>query len=351
MIHALKKAVSAVKREFKRIAADRAKLVLLPVFLVIMIVSASFIIKNYTDYARAKKISVDTKKTLENFFNSQDFNSQNVGDQDINAQDINNLNLGNHTPDPETAYASAAAAPTESIVPLAGTPDAAPAQTPPALPVPAEYADISAVEQIEALRAKYDNDDIVAFIAIPGTAVWYPVVQAGDNEYYLKHDVYKTVKSGGSIFMDYRNDISADKNIALYGHNMMQDIMFHDLRYYVYDSGPAYYSSHKYVILVTRAGTEIWEIFSAYNTSTDFYYIQVHFKDDEDFYSLAKQMKAKSLFDTGVDIAETDRILTLSTCTNTDENTRIVVNAKLLDRSEWDTIDVQAVRDYLKLDK
>ena len=49
------------------------------------------------------------------------------------------------------------------------------------------------------------NEDLVAWIQIPGIGLDYPVVQGEDNEYYLYHTFQKENNKAGSIFLDYRN--------------------------------------------------------------------------------------------------------------------------------------------------
>lgn len=181
------------------------------------------------------------------------------------------------------------------------------------------------VEQIK----KYDNEDIVAYLQIPDTSVEYLVVQKeNDNTYYLDHDIENKPNQAGWIYMDYENDIlGEDKNTVIYGHNMRQDYMFHSLRYY---RDEAYFKDHRYIYLNTLYDETKWEIFSAYITTTDFYYIQVSFVEDE-FENLIAEMKNKSFYNTGVEISKDDRILTLSTCTGRADDERYVINAKLVE--------------------
>ena len=77
------------------------------------------------------------------------------------------------------------------------------------------------------------NEDLVAWIQIPGIGVDYPVVQGEDNEYYLYHTFQKENNKAGSIFLDYRNhDDFTDRRVILYGHNMKDGSMFSNLKQY-----------------------------------------------------------------------------------------------------------------------
>lgn len=183
-------------------------------------------------------------------------------------------------------------------------------------------------EEILQLRKLYDNEDIVGYLKIDGTTIDYPVVQAKDNNFYLSHDINKKLSPNGAIFLDYENNIlQDDKNTVIYGHNMRKNIMFHDLRKFLDEK---FYQEHKYITFNTLYKKQNFEIFSFYKTDINFYYIQVIFKNDDEFFSLVKSMKEKSIYKTEADVKIEDRIITLSTCTNEDENTRIVLNARLI---------------------
>ena len=82
---------------------------------------------------------------------------------------------------------------------------------------------------IENLQA--ENPDVVGWILIPGTDISYPLLQAENNEYYLKHAWDNQKNSCGSIFYDYRSNPS-DWNSVIYGHNMRDGSMFAQLHQY-----------------------------------------------------------------------------------------------------------------------
>lgn len=200
-----------------------------------------------------------------------------------------------------------------------------PPSAPETEPEPAPKEIISSIAE---LRAAFSNDEIVGYLKIEGTNIDCAVVQAADNEFYLNHDIGKRESVAGSVFMDYENAPGElDKNTVIYGHNMRDGSMFHNMRYY---ASKAYFEAHPRVMLTTIYEETEWEIFSFYSTDTDFYYIQTGFDSAVEFLSLAYAMKEKSMYDTGVTVDVNDKILTLSTCTNLPDDTRYVLNAKLV---------------------
>ena len=195
--------------------------------------------------------------------------------------------------------------------------------------IASELIELPLKEEILELREQFENDDIVGYLSIENTKINYVVVQAADNEFYLNHDLFGKESVAGSIFIDADNvmyPFDYNYNSVIYGHNMRDGSFFHDLRFYQnYD----YYSERNFVNLTTPYEDTVWEIFSFYSTDTNFNYIKTHFRDDDDFWELAQQMKQKSIYDTGVAIYRDDKILTLSTCTNVNDE-RFVLHARLI---------------------
>ncbi len=82
-------------------------------------------------------------------------------------------------------------------------------------------------------KLKAVNEDIGAWITMPGTAIDYAVVRGKSNIDYISKDVYGKFSIAGSIFLDFRNgeDYSDTYNL-LYGHNMSEHRMFSDVNLY-----------------------------------------------------------------------------------------------------------------------
>ena len=55
----------------------------------------------------------------------------------------------------------------------------------------------------DQLRQK--NADAVGWLYLPDTTINYPVLQHGDNDYYLNRQIDGSYNRNGSIFMDYRS--------------------------------------------------------------------------------------------------------------------------------------------------
>lgn len=85
--------------------------------------------------------------------------------------------------------------------------------------------------QIDFGKLATVNQDVKAWIYIENTNINYPILQAENNEYYLKKDINKNYSSCGSIFLDKdsKSDFSGE-NTIIYGHNLLNGKMFADLQ-------------------------------------------------------------------------------------------------------------------------
>jgi len=185
-------------------------------------------------------------------------------------------------------------------------------------------------------NAKELNSDVVGWISIPGTSIDYPVVRGEDNEYYLGRNVEKQKSRYGSIFMDFRNaDPEQQKHIILYGHNMKNGTMFHDLMNYKQKD---FFDNNRFIYLLWDGTETVWEIYLAtIIPSMDGYtieYNRTRFTVDDYFALYAAEMIAyantmsPSIVDDSVTISATDQVLTLSTCTYEYDNSRFAVQAR-----------------------
>src|SRR5699024_11609179 len=78
-----------------------------------------------------------------------------------------------------------------------------------------------------------ENDEVVGWITMDGTQIDYPVLQSDNNRDYLTKDYNDRVTLAGSIFIDFRNDITYEnKNTVVYGHRIKDRTMFKHLTKY-----------------------------------------------------------------------------------------------------------------------
>jgi len=187
-----------------------------------------------------------------------------------------------------------------------------------------------AVEEHDFTELEEINEDAIGWISIADTSIDYPVFQASDNRYYLTHDCNHDESKHGSIFMDYHNAADfSDKHTILYGHNMKDGSMFHDLIEY---SNHGFFDEHTYIKVYSQDVYRKWVIFSTYTTEPDFNYLQTAFASSEDYSVFLKALLSHSEFSNeNIQVTAEDKILTLSTCSNDFENGRRVVHAKLVE--------------------
>lgn len=149
------------------------------------------------------------------------------------------------------------------------------------------------------------------------TIINYPVVQHKTNSFYLDRLYNKEKGVSGSIFMDKKNNpLCTDKNTILYGHNMKDGTMFHDLRYFM---DPNFWKKNKEFYIYLPDGTRhTYEIFSVNQVYEAGYAYYQKFQSEEDFMDTINKLYQSSMIGAGVKVEKQDRIVTLSTCMDND---------------------------------
>ena len=179
------------------------------------------------------------------------------------------------------------------------------------------------------LRRVFGNDDIVGHLRIEGTAIDYIVVQGADNDFYLRRDIWQNRSSAGWIFLDYAVDLRGqDQNMTIYGHNVRNGAMFHNIRRYVSYS---FFRENPIITFRTLYADYEWEIFAFYVAHINFPYTVVNFPNEATYAYMLDRFMSMSIHDSGITVSHNDRILTLSTCTNSNVNERFVLQARLIE--------------------
>lgn len=176
------------------------------------------------------------------------------------------------------------------------------------------------------------NKDTVGWLTVNNTRIDYPVVQAKDNDYYLRRDYYQNKNRHGWIFMDYRNNPDElNENTIIYGHNLANQTMFGTLRYalnsYWYKK-----SANQIITFNTPNENMKFQIFSIYTIPTTNDYLDITFPTTDAYQTYIDLVKGRSIYDFNIEVTTDDKILTLSTCANGNDK-RLVIHAKLIKES------------------
>lgn len=168
------------------------------------------------------------------------------------------------------------------------------------------------------------NSQGIGYIYIPSINCRLPMVQGDDNDYYLTHTFNKEYSANGCLFEDYRiNGGLSASQIIIYGHNMRNGAMFGKLKNY---QDYSFWNNSGNDVLYIYTGNVIkeYKIFSCYISEAISDTYTFNFPTLESMRDYAVNMKAKSMYDTGVDVSTATQVITLSTCTNDGEQRFIV---------------------------
>ena len=203
----------------------------------------------------------------------------------------------------------------------------------------AGYTDL--VLDWEGVKEEYGNDDIVAWVNIPGTQVNYPIVQGPDNDYYLHRDLNGNDSDYGSLYQDSR-DTSLDHSMTelkafnyTYGHHMRNGGMYANVDNY---QKQAYYDEHPFGILYTPAGTYKIDFYAGVIMSRDD--IENVYKydfTDEDLYNAwVDYLKANSKFESDVDVEFGDVSFVMQSCNYSGNEKVLQLFGKLTKQMTYD---------------
>lgn len=167
------------------------------------------------------------------------------------------------------------------------------------------------------------NQDIVAWLYCPDTSINYPVVQAADNDFYLRRLLDGSYNTAGTLFMDFRNsDDFSDWNSVIYGHNMKNDSMFGTLPDY---KAQSYYEEHPTMYLLTPAQNYKINILAGFVTAANSELYSAFNPSEEEKELLVEEWMNDSDFDSTAILTSEHTVITLSTCSYEYSNARYVI--------------------------
>ncbi len=179
------------------------------------------------------------------------------------------------------------------------------------------------------------NPEIYAWIEVPDTKINYPILQheGEDQGYYLTRDLYGKSNQAGSIYTeDYNNKDFQDYHTVLYGHNMKNGSMFHNVRYF---ADREFFEEHRELYVYMPEKILKYEIIACYEYD-DRHLLGMFDYDDMEAYGeyLEEIMNPRSMYAMirqGWELDTDDKLLTLSTCIANKPNNRRLMQAVLVE--------------------
>jgi sortase B len=175
----------------------------------------------------------------------------------------------------------------------------------------------------EALRKISPNT--VAWLLVDGTRISYPIVQTTDNDYYLTHLFDNSYSTVGSIFLDCDNTATfADRNVMLYGHNMLDGSMFADLLKF---RDQKFFDTHRSLHIATPARVMSLRTVAVVVCDGTAELRQLNFADDAAFASYLAGMENLSVVVDRQALEQADQLYCLVNCTDFGNTKRVILLA------------------------
>ncbi len=200
--------------------------------------------------------------------------------------------------------------------------------------------------QLKYARLYATNKDFVGYLEAKGVNLSLPIVQAENDSKYLERNFYgKSTKYGCPFVTHVNNIVELDQNTIIFGHHMNNGTVFGALDAYKKIDG---FKAAPVITFNTLYKDYSWKVVAAFITNAYekddngylFRYYFASLSTQDRFAAYLNEMSQRSLYDTGVDVLPTDKLLTLSTCSHEFTDARFVVVARLVRPGESTDVDV-----------
>lgn len=180
---------------------------------------------------------------------------------------------------------------------------------------------------------KQTNKDVVGILVFDDRIIYEPIVQAPDNDFYVRRNIEKQYANAGIPFISADGNIDS-QNVVIYGHSSKwSNIIFTPLMSYI-DS--TYYDKHHTFEFITENETRTYKIFDVMNIDLNnlndsLEFTQTAWDTTNEFNSFISDSINRGFYKTSETASYDDKLMTLVTCDTRDNNKRIVVLAKQID--------------------
>ena len=176
------------------------------------------------------------------------------------------------------------------------------------------------------------NEDVYAWITVPGTVIDYPILQhETDNTYYLNYNIDGSYGYPGCIYTENLNSKDfTDNNTVIYGHNMKNGTMFAGLHKF---EDAAFFEENTKVYIYTPEKELNYTIFAAYIYDDRHLMYSFDFADSEVYATYLEDIQnmrsMNALIREDITVTAEDKIITLVTCIGNQPSKRLLVQAVL----------------------
>lgn len=176
-----------------------------------------------------------------------------------------------------------------------------------------------------------ENPDTVGWLRFDEPSIInYPIVKSRDNKDYLTKTFTANDNKLGAIFMDMRSSSAfSDRNTMIYGHNLkVGGEMFSQLNDYASED---FCKKHPDFYIYTPKGKLTYKVFSAGVVKDTAKNYNLSYPTDQDFMDYLQLCKDSSNYQVDVKLDAESKIVSLSTCTNVNEDERFLLQGVLVD--------------------
>lgn len=176
------------------------------------------------------------------------------------------------------------------------------------------------------------NEDVYAWITIPGTIIDYPILQhETDNSHYLNYTIDGIEGYPGCIYTENINAKDfTDNNTVIYGHNMRNGTMFTDLHKF---RDSEFFKENDTVYIYTPEKQLTYKIFAAYLYDNRHLMNSFDFSDREVYSNYLSEIQTMDSEEINIrkeiQVTDADKIITLITCIREQPEKRVYVQAVL----------------------
>lgn len=193
---------------------------------------------------------------------------------------------------------------------------------------------------VDFASLKAINEDIYAWISMPYCEIEYPIIQpyAEDDLYYLRRNIYGEYEFSGTIFTEKLNSRDfSDCNTVIYGHNMLDGTMFSNLLKF---KDTEFFNANEYIYIYTPNMKYTYRIFSAYQYDDRHLLNSFDLNDEQirsSYYEEIQNPKSIFVNTRQVGLTLDSKIITLSTCTGVNWESRYLVQGVLISSEQTRT--------------